>query len=100
MSFAAAQEQVTKLATHADPLGHTVKFDFTDAEGVLYIDGTQDPNQVSTEDKEAECTIRVGLDDFIKLMSGDLNAMMAFMSGKLKVEGNMGIAMKLTSIFG
>ena len=38
-------------------------------------------------------------DDLNKLMNGDLNPMTAFMFGKLKVSGDMGVAMKLQSLF-
>lgn len=100
MSFEATLEKVSTVAAVADPLGHTVKFVFKGGEGVIFIDGTQDPNTVSTDDGEAECSISVDKGDFDKLMSGDLNPMMAFMGGKLKIEGNMGIAMKLSSLFG
>ncbi|MDP5169518.1 MAG: SCP2 sterol-binding domain-containing protein [Bacteroidia bacterium] len=100
MSYEATLEKVSKVAAAADPLGATVKFVFKGGEGVIFIDGSQDPNTVSTEDKEAECSISVDKGDFDKLMSGDMNPMMAFMSGKLKIEGNMGIAMKLSSLFG
>lgn len=100
MSFEATLEKVQTVAAVADPLGHTVKFTFTGGEGVIFIDGTKDPNLVSTEDADAECSISVDKGDFDKLMSGDLNPMMAFMGGKLKIEGNMGIAMKLSSLFG
>jgi len=34
------------------------------------------------------------------LMAGKLNPMMAFMSGKIKVKGDMGVAMKLQSFLG
>ena len=38
--------------------------------------------------------------DFLKLVSGELNPMMAAMSGKLKLTGDMGFAFKLSSLFG
>ena len=38
--------------------------------------------------------------DFVEMMNGNLNAQMAFMSGKLKVAGDMGLALKLQSILG
>jgi len=33
-------------------------------------------------------------------MDGDLNAMMALMTGKLKIDGDMGVAMKIAETFG
>ena len=41
----------------------------------------------------------VGFDDFLKLAQGALDPTMAFMQGKLKVAGDMGVAMKLQSLF-
>jgi len=79
-------------------LGATVKFDFGE-DGVIYVDGASTPNTVSNEDKDAECTIRISKENFLKLTQGELDPTTAFMMGKLKVEGNMGIAMKLQSVF-
>ena len=39
------------------------------------------------------------MDDFKTILAGDLDPTTAFMMGKLKVEGDMGIAMKLSSVF-
>lgn len=44
---------------------------------------------------KADMTLTVSEDDFIKLADGSLNAQQAFMKGKIKVKGNMGLAMKL-----
>ena len=44
-------------------LGATVKFDFG-AEGVIYLDGAADPNSVSNDDADAECTVQISLEDF------------------------------------
>jgi len=45
-------------------------------------------------------TIIISLEDFDKMIDGKLNATSAFMSGKLKVKGDMAMAMKLQSIVG
>ena len=91
----ATQAVKAKVGTNSG-LGATVKFALD--EGVIYLDGKTIPNVVSNEDKDAECTIRLTLENFTKMLNGDLDATLAFMTGRLKVEGNMGVAMKLSSV--
>lgn len=100
MSLESTTVDVAKMAENADSLGSSIKFTFNGGEGVIFLDGTTDPNSVSNEDKDADCTVKMDMQDFKDLLSGDLNPMGAFMSGKLKVEGDMGVAMKLSSLFG
>lgn len=73
-----------------------VKFDFGSV-GKLFIDGAA--AKVSNEDAAADATVTVDFEDFKKLASGALDPMMAYMSGKLKVAGDMAVAMKLQTIF-
>lgn len=75
----------------------TLKFAMGD-EGVVFIDGTKTPNEVSNEDAEADCTIELTMEDMLAIIGGDMDPMTAFMMGKLKVEGNMGVAMKLQTV--
>ena len=46
----------------------------------------------------ARCTVSCTDADFLNIVNGKLNAQMAFMSGKLKIQGDMGLAMKLAQI--
>nr|XP_039260753.1 non-specific lipid-transfer protein-like isoform X1 [Styela clava] len=48
--------------------------------------------------KKAECTMTISDADLFDLMSGKLNPNTAFFSGKLKVSGNMGLAMRVQNI--
>lgn len=71
----------------------SVKFNLTGA-GVVVIDGTS----VSTTDSDADCTITMALDDFEALVAGDLNPTTAFMTGKMKIDGDMTVAMALSQV--
>jgi putative sterol carrier protein len=46
----------------------------------------------------AKCTVAATDQDFLNIVNGKLNAQMAFMSGKLKIQGDMGLALKLQQI--
>jgi putative sterol carrier protein len=80
-------------------LKSTIKFAFKEG-GALYIDGKSTPNRVSNEDAPADCTVKLSLEDFGKLIARQLDPMTAFMTGKLTIEGDMGVAMKLGKVFG
>jgi len=73
----------------------SVKFD-TGSDGVIVIDGAD----ISTTDAPADCTIKLSLDDLESLIAGELNPTMAFMTGKIKVEGDMTVAMALSQLIG
>jgi len=97
MNLETVLDQIKQKAGAAAPLGNTLKFDF--GENQLYIDGSGDKNEVSTENKDAACLVETSFDTFLALTSGDLNPMGAVMSGKVKIKGDMNVAMKLQSLF-
>ena len=53
---------------------------------------------VSEDDGDADTTIKVGWDDWQAMAAGQLDGMTAFMTGKLKVEGDMSNAMQLQGV--
>ncbi len=90
------QELVGKMqANRAWVPGKTVKLDFGE-EGVILLNGAGE--QVSEDDGAADTTIKVSWDDWQKMAAGELDGMTAFMTGKLKIEGDMGNAMQLQGV--
>ncbi|WP_260482285.1 SCP2 sterol-binding domain-containing protein [Sphingomicrobium flavum] len=75
--------------------GKRVKIDFADA-GVVMLDGAA--GAVREEDGDADTTIKVAWDDWQAMADGQLDGMTAFMTGKLKVEGDMSNAMQLQGV--
>jgi alkylation response protein AidB-like acyl-CoA dehydrogenase/putative sterol carrier protein len=99
MSFEAIESAIKEKAAIAKPLGNTLKFNF--GEQNVMLDGLGDANVVTVNDAtEAQCTVDVAMEDLTSMLSGDLNPMNAFMAGKIKVKGDMSVAMKLGTIMG
>jgi len=93
------QEITAKMkegASSKSAFGNTVKF--ATEQGVVYLDGNQTPPAVTNDDKDADCTLRMDFSDFSDLIERKTDGMSLFMTGKLKIEGDMGVAMKLQSI--
>jgi putative sterol carrier protein len=76
--------------------GKTIKIDFGGDDGVILLDGSN--SLVSDNDGAADTTIKVSWDDWNALATGSLDGMTAFMTGKLKVEGDMSNAMQLQGV--
>jgi len=92
------EEMRSRVGAHS-PLSAIIKFDFGD-DGIVRIDGKASPTVIDNEDSEADCTVKVTMDNFVQIAEGNLNPQMAFMTGKLRVEGDMSLAMQLGSILG
>jgi putative sterol carrier protein len=69
--------------------------------GTWSVDCTQPGGRVEAgSSANAKCTVSVADQAFLDIVNGKLNAQMAFMSGKLRIQGDMGLALKLQQILG
>ena len=84
MNVEAILTNMKEKAAKLDPINATLKI--TVDEMIVYVDGTGDANVVSQDDKEADCVISASQETMGKLMSGDVNPMMAVMTGKVKIK--------------
>ena len=73
----------------------TAKF-VIDGEGAIMLDSSG----ARAGDEDADVTLRASRETFEGIMDGSVNPTMAFMSGKLKVDGDMGAAMRLGAALG
>ena len=93
----ASLQEITEAireAVRVDPgLGKTLKLDLR-GEGCIFLDGSA----VSNEDRDADCTLALSKDDFEDLARGRLDPATAMMRGRLKVRGDMMVAMKLPGL--
>ena len=66
---------------------------------VWTVDAKNAPGGVSEgEQGKADCTITIDDEDYVELITGKANGQQLFMSGKLKIAGNMALAMKLATL--
>ncbi len=71
----------------------SAKFDISDLGAIIL-----DSEGARVSDEEADVTLSADAETFEQILSGEMNPTGAFMSGKLSVDGDMGIAMKLASV--
>lgn len=107
----ATQQEVAQIfddmARKVDPskvgeMNATIQFDLSGENGGVYwvkmTNGNGESGSGAVENPDM--TLKAAADDWAAVYQGDLNPMQAFMSGKLKIQGDMGLAMKLQSFLG
>jgi putative sterol carrier protein len=99
MSLEAITEQMKSRVGAGGTFKKAVKFDFGN-DGFVRIDDKVSPAIVDNNDGAVDCTIKVAMADFMEIANGKQNAQMAFMMGKLKIDGDMSVALSLGSILG
>jgi putative sterol carrier protein len=96
-SLETATDQIRAQLPQLGALGYKVKFAINDT-GAVSIDATATPPTLSNDDAEADCTIRLSEDRLEKLIDGRLSPTLAYTLGQIKIEGSLGVAMKLASL--
>lgn len=71
-----------------------------DKKGVWFVDSKKEGvvTRGKNSDLKADCTIKMTDENCFKMMTGQMNPQSAFLQGKVKISGNMGLAMKLQQL--
>ena len=99
----ASLEQVTERVRASvgveSGLDARIRFKFGDGE-FLFIDGKSVPNRVDNSDAESDIVITVSRENFEKIVDKQLKPQVALMTGRLRLRGDIRIAMRLDKVFG
>jgi putative sterol carrier protein len=99
------EEKIAKKIAASSPedrekINAIYEFNITgDNGGVWTVEITKDKGLVQAgSNGSAKCIVTSASSDFMNIVAGKMNPQMAFMSGKLKIKGDMGLAMKLQKV--
>jgi putative sterol carrier protein len=104
MTYESAREFFESLPGRVDPgraraLGGSYRFE-VDGAGSWRLEADGDRLVITESDAPADCVIRTDERTFLRIVAGEQSPMGAYMTGKVRVEGDMGLALKLREVFG
>jgi len=85
-------EKILQIA----PIGKTLKFLLD--EDIMLIDGSGESNIMTADDIDADCTVTMSKETYLKLQQKKIKPMIATLKGQLKVKGDLGVARKLKEL--
>lgn len=91
--------RIEQLIEGRDPFGFDIRFDLGET-GNIFVAGRESPIRVLNSAGAADTVFKVSAENLCAMLDGDLAPMSAYVTGKLKVEGDIGRAMQLSSLFG
>jgi len=97
--FAEMPSQLDQNA--AKGVNATIQFNLSGENGGQWYVAIKDGTAAVSEGTapSANMTMTMAANDYVDMTTGKLNGQMAFMSGKLKISGDMGLAMKMQTLF-
>jgi putative sterol carrier protein len=96
-----ADDLAAAIRTHERALralGYRVRFDLTDTAEQILLDATGGTVEVTQAGGEADTVLALSSDDLARLIAGRLNPTLAYATGRLKIEGSRGVALKLAGL--
>jgi putative sterol carrier protein len=104
VSYTSARQFFDDLKANADPsraadLTASYRFDIAGA-GSWHVDVEQGNATVEESDRAAECSVATDEQTFLAVLNNEQSPIGAYMTGKVRVEGDMGLALRLRDLVG
>ena len=104
MTPASAREFFTQLEERIDPdrtrgMSATYRFEIENA-GTWRLEVADGRVSVTESDAAADCVLRASEEIFLRIVRGEQSPTTAFMTGKVRIEGDVGLALKLRELVG
>jgi len=93
-----ARTRIESNKDQAKTVGAVYKFVLDGDGGGTFIMNLKDNPGVTEGDGPAQCTIKMAAKDYVEMVEGRANGQQLFFTGRLKIEGDMGLAMKLQKV--
>jgi predicted lipid carrier protein YhbT len=90
--------KISKDPAVAANFGAIYKFILEGDGGGTWIVNMKDAPGARAGDGAADCTITLGSHDFVELVEGRANGQQLYFQGKLRIDGNLGLALKLQNL--
>ena len=98
------REFFEELRTRVDPettRGKRASYRFdVEGAGSWHVDVDDGSLSIDESDADAECVIAMDESTFMRIVRGEQSPTSAYMTGKVKVKGDVGLAMRLRELFG
>jgi predicted lipid carrier protein YhbT len=93
-----AQKRLETQKAAASAIGATYKFVLSGDGGGTFLMNLKDDVGVKEVDGAADCTLRMSASDYVDMMEGRANPQAMFFQGKLQIEGDIALALKLQGL--
>ena len=93
-----AKTKIEQNKAQAGQIGAVYKFVLDGDGGGTFIMNLKDNPGVTEGDGTAQCTIKMAAKDYVDMVEGKANGQQLFFTGKLKIEGDMALALKLQAL--
>jgi putative sterol carrier protein len=93
-----AREALTKNAAAASAVGAVYKFVLEGEGGGTWIVALKGAVSITSGDGDADCTLKLAASDYVDMMEGRAKGEELFFAGKLHIEGDPSLAMRLQTL--